>query len=102
MVCAAFGLMAIHNQQLAVSNHENTYFNKISRTIRLLLNPVEDKLESHMIGKNISCDHIVRAFIKKWPQQRLSFIVLYIPHRFPECFEDVTLIQPLDKAETLI
>ncbi len=102
MDCAAFGLMAIHNRQLAVSSPKNTYFNKITRTIRLLLNPAEDELEQHLIGKNISCDHIVRAYVKKWPRQRLSFIALYIPHRFPECFEDVTLIQPLDKAETLI
>lgn len=56
LVCAAFGLMAIHNQQLAVSDPENTYFNKIDRTIRLLLNPANDELEQHLIGKNISCD----------------------------------------------
>ncbi len=48
---------AIHNQQLAVSDPENTYFNKINRTIRLLLNSVEDELEQHLIGKNISRDH---------------------------------------------
>ncbi|MDH5761359.1 MAG: serine protease [Nitrospinota bacterium] len=52
---AAFGLMAIHNQQLAVNDPENTYFNKISRTFRLLLNPPENELEEHLIGKNITC-----------------------------------------------
>ena len=49
--------MVIHNQQLAVSDPENIYFNKINRTIRLLLSPAEDELEPHLIGKNISCEH---------------------------------------------
>ncbi len=57
MICAAIGLMAVHNQRLAVSDPENTYFNKIGRTIRLLLNSPENELEYHLIGKNISCDH---------------------------------------------
>ncbi len=57
MVFAAIGLMAIHNQQLAVSDPENTYFNKINRTIRLLLNPPENELEQHLIGKDIACDN---------------------------------------------
>ena len=57
VVFAAFGLMAVHNQQLAVSDPENTYFNKINRTIRLLLNPPENELEQHLIGKDIACDN---------------------------------------------
>lgn len=57
LIFAVFGLMAIHNQRLAVSDPENTYFNKIGRTIRLFLNPPENELEQHLIGKNITCDH---------------------------------------------
>ena len=56
LIFAVFGLVAIHNQQLAVNDPENTYFNKISRTIRLLLNSPNDELEEHLIGKGISCD----------------------------------------------
>jgi hypothetical protein len=37
--------MTIHNQQLAVSDPEDTYFSKIGRTIRLLLNAVDDEPE---------------------------------------------------------
>ena len=57
LIFAVIGLMAVHNQRLAVSDPENTYFNKIGRTIRLLLNSPENELEQHLIGKNISCDH---------------------------------------------
>ncbi len=57
LIFAAIGLMAVHNQRLAVSDPENTYFNKIGRTIRLFLNSPENELEQHLIGKNISCDH---------------------------------------------
>lgn len=64
VVFAAFGLMAVHNQQLAVSDPENTYFNKINRTIRLLLNPPENELEQHLIGKDISCDHSEELYKK--------------------------------------
>jgi len=46
--------MAIHNLQQVVSVPETIYFNKINRTIRLLLNPAEDKLEQFMIGKKES------------------------------------------------
>jgi len=46
--------MAIHNLQQVVNVPETIYFNKINRTIRLLLNPAEDKLEQFMIRKEES------------------------------------------------
>lgn len=64
LIFAAFGLMAIHNQQLAVNDPENTYFNKINWTIRLLLNPAEDELEQHLIGKDISCGDSKKLYKK--------------------------------------
>jgi S1-C subfamily serine protease len=64
LVFAVFGLMAIHNQQLAVSDPESTYVNKINRTIRLLLNPADDELEQHLIGKNISCEDSKKLYKK--------------------------------------
>ncbi|NIQ01311.1 MAG: hypothetical protein GWM98_13645, partial [Nitrospinaceae bacterium] len=56
LVFALFALAAIHNQQLAVTDPENTYINKISREFRLLLNPPENELQHHIIGKDISCE----------------------------------------------
>lgn len=56
LVFSMFGLMAIHNQQLAVNDPEHTYFNKINRTIRILLNSPQDELEEHLVGKGVSCD----------------------------------------------
>jgi len=56
LVFAVFGLMAVHNQQLAVNDPEHTYFNKISRTIRILLNSPKDELEEHLVGKGVSCE----------------------------------------------
>lgn len=56
LVFVAFGLMAIHNQQLAMNDPESTYFNKIGWTFRLLLNPADGELEQHLVGKDISCD----------------------------------------------
>lgn len=64
LVFTAFGLMAIHNQQLAVSDPESTYFNKINWTIRLLFNTADDELEQHLVGKDISCDDRKRLYKK--------------------------------------
>jgi hypothetical protein len=43
LVFVAFGLMTVHNRHLAVIDPENIYFSKTGWTIRLLLNPTDDK-----------------------------------------------------------
>lgn len=50
------GLLVLHNQKLTVSDPENTYPKRIKRAIRLLLNPAENELEKHLIGKAIPCE----------------------------------------------
>jgi len=44
LVFVVFGLMIAHSQHLAVIHPESIHFSKTGWTIRLLLNPTDDKL----------------------------------------------------------
>lgn len=50
------GLIALSNQRISVTDPENTYPKRIKRAIRLWLNPPQNDLEKHLIGKGIQCE----------------------------------------------
>ena len=49
-------VIAFHNQRISMIDPENTYPKKIRRAIRLFLEPPENELDKHLIGKGISCN----------------------------------------------
>ncbi len=52
-----FGIILLHNQKLSVTDPENTYPKRIRRAVRLWINPPENELEKHLIGKGIACEN---------------------------------------------
>ncbi len=52
-----FLVIVLHNQKLSVTDPENTYPKRIRRAIRLWINPAQNELEEHLIGKGIACDN---------------------------------------------
>ncbi len=57
VLIVVFGLLLAQNQRMTLRDPENTYPKQIKRAIRLWLNPPANKLEEHLIGKGIACDH---------------------------------------------
>ncbi|MFQ5443710.1 MAG: serine protease [Nitrospinales bacterium] len=49
------GLIALSNQRISITDPENTYPKRIKRAFRLWLNPPQNDLEKHLIGKGIRC-----------------------------------------------
>ena len=52
----------LYNQRLSVTDPENTYPKRIRRAIRLFINPPENELEKHIIGKGIICEEPSRLY----------------------------------------
>jgi S1-C subfamily serine protease len=55
LIC--FGVILLHNQKLSMKDPENTYPKRIRRAVRLWINPPENELEKHLIGKGIACEN---------------------------------------------
>jgi V8-like Glu-specific endopeptidase len=55
LIC--FGVILLNNQKLSMKDPENTYPKRIRRAVRLWINPPENELEKHLIGKGIACDN---------------------------------------------
>lgn len=62
VVFVVLGLIVLHNQKLSTTDPENTYPKRIKRVIRLWLNPPENKLEEHLIGKGVQCEERKKVY----------------------------------------